>query len=101
MVIDMDNTWTLGRLVRDAAVVGTPCVGLNSGSQEYLFPDLACSDVVDTKKAIDLAIKLIEDEKFYEMVQKKAFERLESHSYENSVERLKKVLEEYADSKRL
>lgn len=100
MVIDMDNTWTLGRLVRDAAVVGTPCVGLNSGSQEYLFPDLTCSDIVDTRKAIDLAVKLIEDRKFYEMVQKKAFKRLEAHSYENSVKRLEKVLEEHAKLKR-
>ena len=96
MVIDMDNTWTLGRVVRDAAVVGTPCIGLNSGSQKSLFPDLVCSDITDTKKAIDLGIKLIEYRKFYERAQKKAFKRLEAHSYENSVKRLNRMLEAYA-----
>jgi len=96
MIIDMDNTWTLGRLVRDAAAVGTPCIGLNSGSQENLFPDLVCSDIVDTKRAIDLGIKLIENRKFYEMVQRKAFKRLEAYSYENSVKRLNRILKEYA-----
>ena len=96
MIIDMDNAWTLGRLVRDAAAVGTPCIGLNSGSQENLFPDLTCSDIVDTKKAVNLGIKLIKDRKFYEMVQRKAFKRLEAYSYENSVKRLNKVLKECA-----
>lgn len=96
MIIDMDNTWTLGRVVRDAAVVGTPCIGLNSESQKSLFPDLVCSDITDTKKAIDLGIKLIEDRKFYERVQKKAFKRLEAYSYENSVKSLNGILEKYA-----
>lgn len=96
MIIDMDNTWTLGRVVRDAAVVGTPCIGLNSESQKSLFSDLVCSDITDTKKVIDLGIKLIEDRKFYERVQKKAFKRLKAYSYENSVKRLNGVLEEYA-----
>ncbi|MCK4405713.1 MAG: glycosyltransferase [Hadesarchaea archaeon] len=95
IIIDMDNTWTLGRVVRDAAVVGTPCIGLNSESQKSLFPNLVCSDITDTKKAIDLGIKLIEDRKFYERVQKKAFKRLEAYSYENSVKRLSGILEEY------
>jgi len=99
MVIDMDNTWTLGRVVRDAAAVGTPCIGLNSGSQKSIFPDLVCSDIIDTKKSIDLGIKLIEDRKFYERVQKKAFKQLKEFSYENSVKRLNRMLKEYAGSR--
>jgi len=96
MIIDMDNSWTQGRVASDAAAVGTPCIGLNSGSQRRLFPDLECSDVVDARKAIDLGTKLIENRKFYEKVQKKAFRRLKACSYENSVKRLNRTLETYA-----
>jgi len=75
ITIDMDNTWTLGRVVRDSAVVGTPCIGLNSGSQKILFPELACSDI-----------------------QQKAFKRLEDCSFENSVKRLNAVLKNYTEN---
>lgn len=94
LVIDMDNTWTLGRVVRDAAAIGSPCIGLNSGSQASLFPDLVCGDIVDTAKAIELGTKLIEDKDFYKRVQRNAFEKLEACSFENSIKRLNKVLKE-------
>lgn len=92
MIIDTDNTWTLGRVANDAAAVGTPCIGLNSGNQKRLFPDLTYSDIIDTDKVINLGIKLIENRKFYEKLQKKAFNRLEVCSYKNSVKRLEKML---------
>jgi len=95
LVIDMDNTWTLGRVARDAAAVGSPCIGLNSGSQASLFPDLVCGDIVDTNKAVELGTKIIEDKNFYQEVQKRAFGGLEACSFENSVKRLKEVLREY------
>lgn len=95
IIVDMDNTWTAGRVANDAAAVGTPCIGLNSGSQGRLFPDLTCSDVIDTKKAIDLGIGLIEDKAFYEKAQKRAFNQLKACSYENSVKRFQKMLETY------
>ena len=95
MIIDMDNTWTFGRVPRDAAAVGTPCVGVNSGSQTALFPDLVCSDVAGMEKAVDLGIKLIEDEKFYKMVQNQALKKLEEYSYENSIEKLEKLVENF------
>ncbi len=96
LVLDLDNTWTLGRVVRDAAAVGSPCIGLNSGSQASLFPDLVCRDIIDTDKAIELGAKLIEDKSFYRGVQRKAFEKLEECSFENSVKRLHNMLKEYA-----
>lgn len=92
MIIDMDNTWTAGRVANDAAAVGTPCIGLNSRNQGRIFPDLTCLDVIDTKKAVDLGIKLVKDRKFYEKVQKKAFENLKTCSYENSVKRFQNML---------
>ncbi len=92
LIVDMDNTWTLGRVANDAAVVGTPCIGINSGSQVRLFPDLTCDDVSGVKKAVALGKKLIEDKKFYERVQKKAFKRLEKYSYKNSAKEFEKIL---------
>jgi len=92
IIIDMDNTWTSGRVANDAAAVGTPCIGLNSGNQGRIFPDLTCLDVIDTKKGVDLGIKLVKDRKFYEKVQKKAFENLKTCSYENSVKRFQNML---------
>ncbi len=92
MIIDMDNTWTSGRTVNDAAAVGTPCIGINSGNQGRLFPDLACLDVIDTKRAFSLGCRLIEDRQFYESMQSKATKKLEESSYENSVKSLKKLL---------
>jgi hypothetical protein len=94
IVIDMDNTWTVGRVPNDAAAVGTPCIGLNSGSQADLFPDLTCSDIVDTKKAIKLGIKLIEDKNFYEKIQRNAFRRLKKYSYKTAEKRMRKLLNE-------
>jgi len=93
MVIDMDNTWTLGRVPNDAAAVGTPCIGLNSGSQADLFPALTCSDIVGTRKAVKLGVKLIEDTKFYKRIQEGAFKKLERYSHENAEKRLSKLLE--------
>ena len=93
MIVDMDNAWTLGRVPRDAAAVGTPCIGLNSAGQTSLFPDLACSDIIDSKRAVELGIKLIEDREFYEGVQGKALERLEAYSPENLAQRLNELVE--------
>lgn len=93
MIIDMDTAWTWGRVASDAAAVGTPCIGLNSGAQSRLFPDLTCSDITDANKVFGLATKLIENRKFYEMVQRKAFKKLEEYSYGNFMKHWKLVLE--------
>ncbi|MEW6221789.1 MAG: hypothetical protein AB1476_00500 [Candidatus Hadarchaeota archaeon] len=93
MIIDMDVSWTWGRVAADAAAVGTPCIGLNSGAQARLFPDLTCSDITGAKKVIELAERLIEDKKFYAMVQKKAFKKLGEYSLENYEKYWQRVLE--------
>ncbi len=92
VIIDMDDTWTLGRVANDAAVAGTPCIGINAGSQLRLFPDLVCEDVSGINKAVEMGIKLIKDVKFYKKIQRKALERLEKYSYRNSVKEFERIL---------
>lgn len=94
-ILNTDTWWTNGRVPSDAAAVGTPCIGVNADRQKDLFPDLTCSDVMDTKKALQLGARLIDDNKFYEFIQNKAYQRLEIFSYENSRERFHNLIESY------
>jgi hypothetical protein len=95
----MDAWWTKGRVPGDAACVGSPCIGINADSQMELFPDLTCRDIVDTKKAVELGIKLINDKKFYYNVQQKAINRLSEYSYEKSKKRLENLIALYKEKR--
>jgi hypothetical protein len=95
LILNTDSWWTNGRVPSDAAAVGTPCIGVNADRQIDLFPDLVCSEVVDTRKAIDLGSRLIEDPDLYLSIQNKAIQTLEEYSYENAAKRLGTILDPY------
>ena len=95
LVINMDTWWTNGRVAADCAAVGTPCIGVNANRQLEFFPSLACADISGTKKAIESGMKLFKDNSFYDEIQKTAFSRLAYYSYENSVQRFKKLVDLY------
>lgn len=95
LVINLDATWTLGRLQSDCASVGTPSIGLNSNNQMEFFPKLSLSDIQETREAVILAQKLIREEKFYQAVQEEAREKIDQSNYENSCKRLKEIIENY------
>lgn len=99
LVINMDAWWTKGRTPGDAACVGSPCIGINADSQMELFPDLACRDIIDTKKAVELGIILISDKEFYRIVQQKAIDRLSEYSYEKSRKRLENLIILYKEKR--
>ena len=93
LMLNFDFWWTNGRVAKDAAAVGTPCVGGNADSQMELFPDLVCEDVAGVKTAIKLGSKLIDDTEWYQEMQNKASRKLEAYSYENSKKRFEKMID--------
>lgn len=95
LIINTDVLWTNGRVQADAAVVGTPCIGVNAGRQTELFPDLACHDVVDTPRILELGARLIQDAPYYEQVTTKAFAMLEQWSYEKAPGKLEELVASY------
>ena len=92
VILNTDTGWTNGRVPLDAAAVGTPCIGCNANGQLECFPDLACADIEGIGEAIALGERLIKDPSFYQAVQQKALERLESFSYENSRKRFETLI---------
>ena len=99
LILNTDTWWTNGRVPSDAAAVGTPCIGVNADRQMDLFPDLIVSEVVDTRKALQLGSRLIEDENFYTEILRKALQNLAHHSYERANDRLGKLLDLYQQGK--
>ncbi len=92
MILNTDIWWTNGRVALDAAAVGTPCIGCNSNGQSECFPDLAVSDIEGVRKGIALAEQLMADPLFYREIQRKAMEKVESFSYENSRRRFETLV---------
>ncbi|MDD5627235.1 MAG: hypothetical protein PHW01_04490 [Patescibacteria group bacterium] len=92
LVINMDQTWTLGRLQADCAAVGTPSIGINANNQLEFFPKLSIPDIAGIKQGIELAEKLISDPAFYQNIQQHASAKLSENNYAKSKEKLLKIL---------
>ena len=92
LVINMDQTWTLGRLQADCAAVGTPNIGINANNQLEFFPKLSLPDIAGIKQGIELAEKLISDSIFYQNIQQLASQKLSENNYAKSKEKLLKIL---------
>lgn len=95
MVINLDAIWTLGRLQADCAAVGTPSIGINSNNQLEFFPHLTIQDIQGIEEVVNLAQKLIEEEKFYQEIQEEAKSKIRESSYEKSKQRLERIIKEY------
>jgi hypothetical protein len=99
IVLNMDAWWTKGRVPGDAACVGTPCIGINADTQMELFPELTCRDITDVRMAVNLALRLISENDYYEKIQMNAMKKLEEYSYTNSIDRLDRLVKIYKKGK--
>ncbi|OGC07085.1 hypothetical protein A2526_05315 [candidate division WOR-1 bacterium RIFOXYD2_FULL_36_8] len=90
--IHMDYRWSWNRYSLDCAAAGIPCISTpHTTTHKLLFPKL-CVEPFDTKKAIQLALKLLEDKAFYKECREYALEKSEIFNFKNSEERLKNFL---------
>ena len=92
LMINTDQTWTLGRLQADCAAVGTPSIGLNANNQLEFFPELSIPDIAGFEQGIELAEKLICDPVFYQDIQQYASQKLSENNYEKSKQRLLEII---------
>jgi len=95
LVLNLDNIWTMGRVVADCAGVGTPCIGINATNQFKMFPSLRVEDMIGIQQAVILGKKLIEERKFYEHVVKYACEKVEEQNYKKRKRALIEILKRY------
>ncbi len=71
--LNLDDRYTWGRHVLDAASLAVPCISTRStGHMEILFPDCTLETPFDVDKAVALGRRLIDDEAFYDHVVAKA-----------------------------
>jgi len=91
--VNLDDRYTWGRYVLDAAALGVPCITTrNTAHGPYLFPETCVEDVFSTEQAVSMASRLVSDAKFYQHVVDFAQSRLNRYSAEACVERLKSAL---------
>ena len=93
-VMDYTKYHTYGRNSVDAAAFGTPMMGSNTvDSMRRCFP-FTSFDSADLKKAKEIAIKLLRDDKFRNKVIKYARKEVEYYDYPHAKERFLKNLKE-------
>lgn len=93
LVINTDLWWTRGRVQVDCAAAGVPCVGTTSDGQTELWPDLEALNSTEVDRLIELADRLLTDGAFRAAVVAKAQRRLQSYTYEKTVERFTRTIE--------
>lgn len=84
MWMNLDNRYTWGRYVLDAAALRMPIITTESTVHGIsLFPDTTVRDHFDIDKAVEIGKRLIEDAGFYRDVAESAYNKLQVFSYEN------------------
>lgn len=82
------------------AAVGTPCIGNHdSHTQRRLFPELGC-DIYDLDAMFEIANRLLLDEKFYNEIVRRAFDKMQHYNLDNSRRRFFQAWEAACDLKR-
>lgn len=82
------------------AAVGTPCIGNHdSHTQRRLFPELGC-DIYDVDRMVELANRLLIDDKFYNELVRRAFDKMQHYNLDNSRRRFFQAWEAACDMKR-
>lgn len=89
LIINMDNWWTNGRVPTDAAAVGTPCIGVNSGRQVELFPSLSFNDIIGNANALETSRQLLNSEEIFQKVTCYSYKELQKYSYEEGTKRIR------------
>lgn len=91
--IDIDNRYTWGRYVLDAAALGIPIVTTSStGHGGDLFPETTIDDWTQINKAVEKAERLIADKNFYDDVVQYADENFPDLSHETMKRKLLELL---------
>lgn len=81
--LDLDDRYTWGRFVLDAAALSMPIIATAStGHSEVLFPLTTVAHFMDIERAIEIGKRLISDRAFYEHVSAFPAEGLESFKAE-------------------
>lgn len=87
--INMDERFTWGRYVLDAAALGVPMVTTRStGHADVLFPDTTVDTAFDVAEAARLARRLLDDADFYRHVSHQAQERVRQYDAAGVVQSL-------------
>ncbi|MBL7999989.1 MAG: glycosyltransferase family 1 protein [Candidatus Kapabacteria bacterium] len=87
--INLDERYTWGRYVLDAAALGIPIITTkNTGHGPILFPQTTLETPFDIPQAIELGNRLLNDEAFYEEVSSYASSRIDMYSPERITEKL-------------
>ncbi|MCX6153255.1 MAG: hypothetical protein NT007_03750 [Candidatus Kapabacteria bacterium] len=91
--INMDNRYTWGRYVLDAAALQIPIITTKStGHGSDLFPLTTLDNEFELDKAIELRNRLMSDTEFYEEVSKFPIGKIDQYSYLNMRNKLFKTL---------
>ncbi len=89
MWINMDERYTWGRNVLDAAALQVPIIStVSTGHQSELFPELMVQHPFAIAEAISLGKRLIEDQEFYRSVSQVPLEKLASFSHSAMAKKL-------------
>lgn len=92
LALHLDHRWTWNRYSLDCAAAGIPCISTpHSTTHKMLFPNL-CVDPFDTKQAVVLAIRLLENPGFYKDCREYALEKIRFFDFENSAKRFTSFL---------
>lgn len=87
--LNLDERFTWGRYVLDAAALGIPIITTKStGHGELLFPETTLDNAFQTDKAIELGKRLVNDREFYEHVAKYPQDKMEQYKPEKMVQKL-------------
>ena len=82
--INLDDRYTWGRNVLDAAALQIPVISTRStGHAEEFFPETLVDDEFDIDTAINIGKRLITDEEFYKSVTDIPLEKFEHLSHES------------------
>ena len=88
------------RQVISCAVVGTPCIGPEqSHTQMRLFPELAVKSHWAIDDMIKLAKNLVDNQAWYNLVAKRAFEKSQFYNIENTVKRFQNAWQDAIKNK--
>lgn len=92
--LNLDDRFTWGRFVLDAAALGVPVISTAStGHAPRLFPELTVQTPFDIKEAAHMARRVLEDDAFSARVCEHAWEQLQEYAPDNMREKLWTILE--------
>ncbi len=91
--LNLDERYTWGRYVLDAAALGVPIIStLSTGHADILFPETTVATPFDVETAYTLAQRLLNDEQFYARVVEHAQQGIEEYAVDKVTKKLYQAL---------